>query len=236
MDTDGRWLVRLHGDAHALDRLTQALTTDYLRLEKIDGLHYLSSTDFDGIADPGHVEQLAAHLLEAANGALRVKDPSHSPFAEIAAAIQATSGQPIPQVLRPKPVIATSSVGIPTIQGETPVSHSVAEMLRDRIKLSLTDRDVELTLRYLDSVHLDFADVYKIGEIIERRAGGSEKSVSDRNWATTAEFKRFKRTANYYRHAPDGKRQLPPKPMTLTEAKRFACELVDRWLTDDFTS
>ena len=235
MKSSVRWLVQLTGESGTLERLAQLVRTPYLAVEEIDGRHYVSSSEFAGITDPGQVEQQAARLLEAANGALRVYDPSYFPFVDIACAVQQTPGKPLPIVVRPEPAILTISVLPPSVTGATPVKPTIQDRIGDRVALAAKEPDVELAFRYLESPTLHFSELYKVGEIIKRRAGGTEAAVGHRRWATTAEFKRFMQTANNYRHAAGGPHLLPPKkPMTLTEARRFACRLVDEWLRDDF--
>jgi len=234
MNSSVRWLVQLKGESGTLERLAQLVRTPYLAVEQIDGRHYVSSSEFAGITDPGQVEQQATYLLEAANGALRVHDPSYLPFVDIVCAVQQTPGKPLPIVVQPEPVQVSISVLPPTVTGATPVKPTIQDRIGDRIALAAKEPDVERAFRYLESPRLDFSDLYKVGEIIKRRAGGTKAAVGGRRWATTAEFQRFMRTANHYRHAAGGPHCLPPKPMTRMEARRFACRLVDQWLRDDF--
>lgn len=99
------------------------------------------------------------------------------------------------------------------------------------IKLAKTNRWMAQILEY-GSSELDFAALYKILELIEKRAAG--KRGNKMGWCTKKERDRFTATANNPRVGGDHARHaVPPsgsewrgKPMTIGEARVFIRRMV----------
>lgn len=97
------------------------------------------------------------------------------------------------------------------------------------------DKDVRDALYYLGAEGNVWANLYKVSEIVEDRAGGV-KAIFQKCWCSHQTWHRFRRTANHQeaigrfsRHARTSA-DPPPDPMTEPEARLFAREMVKKWL------
>jgi hypothetical protein len=71
-------------------------------------------------------------------------------------------------------------------------------------------------------------DLYKSMELVQRLAGGEHKLEAALG-ADKKEWKKAKRTADCYRHAP-GCKCLPPSPPTYADAEKFLLRVVRKFL------
>ena len=184
------------------------------------------------MSDPGLVEQHAADVVAAANAAVSLETTAFRPTVEIVAAVRHEEGSPIPIVIVPGTAALEITGLAPTVMiSGVPVDRP-GDRVASRIRLGLTDDDVEQAFRLLDHPNLDWADLYKIGEVIE----GSVRSIHEllgRPWIDKDKYKCFRQTANHHRHANRKKYPLPTKPMTLSHAKKYVQEVVDTWLRQE---
>jgi hypothetical protein len=94
------------------------------------------------------------------------------------------------------------------------------------VKRAVAAPDIRASLILLGDRYLQWPQIYDIIEFL-----GGIKQISAKHWATAAEVRRFRQTANHYRHLGSPKRNpLPPSPPTLDEARVFAKTLLKRWL------
>lgn len=232
-----RWLIQLEGPDEAFAILEQWLQGPDLELVPVDHAFYLTSSDFRGMT-ADEVDQHSCRLIEAANGAIRVEDPSYPPIGIGGVSFledEVTGRRDV--VVRPRPAVVTLNAFPPTVlvNGEPVRGPSPTRLVR-RIRLALANDVVARVLRVMETPTLDFIDLYKVIELIAGSVGGEKHLfTAPKNWTTPAEYKRFNQTANSHggRHAP-GKFAPPKKPMTRLSARRYVAGVVDSWLRDEY--
>jgi len=232
-----RWLIQLEGPVEAFAILEEWFQGPDLDLVRVDDAFYLASSDFRGMT-ADEVDQHACRLIEAANGAIRVENPSYPPIGIGGVSVyedDVTGRRDV--VVRPRPAVLTLKAFPPTVlvNGEPVRGPDLPRLVR-RVRLALADDVVARVLRIMETPTLDFIDMYKVIELIADSVGGEKQLfTAPRNWTDQAEYKRFKQTANSHggRHAP-GKFTPPKKPMTRLTARCYVAGVVDSWLRDEY--
>jgi hypothetical protein len=105
------------------------------------------------------------------------------------------------------------------------------------VELAKKDEDVADVIRILGQPDpLDWYDVYKVWEIVEKSVRGT-RQVVDQGWATRADINRFTASANHpgisgdkARHARRPGSPSPEHGMTLNEGCRLMRGLAANWI------
>jgi hypothetical protein len=100
----------------------------------------------------------------------------------------------------------------------------------------VTDADVD-ALYFLQRADASWAELYKVGEALHAAIGSDE--IVARGWASEAELRLFRKTANHQdaagrdaRHARKAGKDAPSSPMALEEARELIRRIVFAWLTE----
>jgi hypothetical protein len=100
---------------------------------------------------------------------------------------------------------------------------------------ALSDVSMAKALRLRDDAGLSWTDVYRLFEVIEAGAGGTEALVGN-GWTSVNQTRRFKHSANSVTVAGDEARhgtergEPPGDPMTIEEARAYVGGLLRTWL------
>ena len=88
-----------------------------------------------------------------------------------------------------------------------------------------TDEEVNRALRLLRETEVNWPAIYDVIEFLRGHR-------IPEGWISTTALKRYKRTANYYRHMGGEKETLPEAPPTLDDAQQTIIGLLRRWLRE----
>lgn len=193
-----RSLVELRGADSSFAILEQWLHSPDLELVRLDGSTYLTSSDFVGMS-LDEVDQHAAFLLEATNGAIRVEDISYQPveIGDVSIREDDLTGRR-DVVIRPHSAAMTIQAFPVTVlvDGRPVVSPRQSRVL-DRIRLAQRDQTVERVLRLMEVPRLDFVDMHNIVELVADSVGGEKNLFGPpRKWTSQRKYRRFMQTAN----------------------------------------
>ncbi len=97
-------------------------------------------------------------------------------------------------------------------------------------------RAAEDVLNYLAGSLSDWTNLWRLVEVVEHDVGG-ERALLDSGWVDAERYKLFKRTANdpamagpTARHG--ARKNIPtPEPMSMSEARSLALQMLRRWVT-----
>ena len=252
-NTDGRrprWHVRLKGEAFDLEDLGELVASPDLRVIKEGADFFLESVTFERLGGSVAVLEEAQRILPWLNGAAKLK--RHG-FRDVDAdghliEFSAGGGQKKELVLggsiTPRgrvthvvvePATLDLRIRIPTppivVDGQ-PMSPEPGTLETDRwLELAARDPDVAEALATFGSRPHDWVSLYRVFEIIERRA-----DIVGSGWASRKETERFTRTANHPDAAgPDARHarssvQPPPRPMTPEEGIELIRRILAGWL------
>jgi hypothetical protein len=235
----GRVTVKawLEGHQFDLQDLAELLSSGDVRVVREDDRYYLTSPGIDNPPQGATYFNVAASLLTHINGLARVKNPSFRP---VRLTGDYTDGESQHKVVAPLSAelrlrghvagVVTGPDGQPKPDPPSPWP--------DRFALRETNPDVLKVLQIMGrSVEgLNWFALFKVYEIIVR-AVGSEKEIQQNGWATNAQQKAFRGSANLEkvsgdaaRHAVDKGTDHPKQTMTIEEGQSFISELVTKWL------
>lgn len=233
------WEAHIKGPSAVLTELTRALEGGEQTLTARGDRFWLSSRTFRPLSDASVVRQEAERIVEALSGASRVLFDSPSPL-EVGGIVEArTDGtQGIFVILEPEvvhvrgaaPAVAVSDAdgGAVSAQPPPPATAWLAG--------ALADPEKERALRLRDQAsRLAWTDLYRLYEVVEAGLGG-EEAIDARGWASRADLRRFKHSANSVSAAGDLARhgvestEPPRSPMSLSEAQALVDALLTRWL------
>lgn len=132
--------------------------------------------------------------------------------------------------------VGVVGVGVSDSEGR-PVPQPVVASREERLfALCCGDPAVDKLARLMAAADSEsWVGLYRRYELIEADSGG-QRALEARDWCASADFGRFRHSANSVTVAGDGARHgkettaPPSKPMTLEEANAFVCDLMEKWL------
>lgn len=231
-----KWEVQLSGDKSDLKELSKSLKDDELSVAEQNGQYFLESEKFNGLATYKEVTLVATEILSLLTGSIKLVLGGRTPIKIASIARIRKNGK--------RDLFGNSSVTVNASirttseirgsNGTIKMSNQADEVLK-LVKLGISDKNVEKTLRLFGTNKHDWKSLYCLYEVIEEDIGGIEK-ISRKKWATKKSIKRFKHTANSPTAIGDASRHgkestLPPRnPMKLNEAKCLIEFILHNWL------
>lgn len=223
------WKIQLSGERFDLERLAEVFTEKRLRIAQEQDKFYLLSTNFAPEADARDIDNQANALLLILNGASRLALRGRTPI-----------GNGGPERIRDDGSRETFCMLREGLLIRDFAQHddnsSPADPVPAWFELGLSDPSVARSLRLHGRWPQDWANLYRIFEIIETDVG--TKTILQNGWATKSAIKNFARTACHpdptaagddARHGATND-QPPPNPMALSEARALIELLLHRWL------
>lgn len=213
------WWVYLKG--HQLDleeaaRLFANFGARSVEYDENDNLYHLKSEELTQIGretggDSAAILEHARRLVSMINGAISLHVENHEPIEAGGITVVRVSG-PHGRIV---PVgIATErdrALSVRALSDGEPVERPKPPAVR-LVGNGIGDVNLSHLLELLGAAP-DWINLYKVHEVIRLISGGNDD----------AQDKRFKRTANMFRHR-EKKDPPPPDPMTLAEARTFIQE------------
>jgi len=233
MSTDlPNWEAKLEGHKFDLEKLSTHFDGEECRVSEKDGTYILTAYELEPSKDHKDANARAEQLVSRINGAMRMFDGGYQPIRLAHVVGYTESGRPTVEVsitdtLRARVTASLDFGGGPTRDQRIPLL----------VGLSGSDSDLGTILREISDESVDWVRLYKVLELIEKRAGGT---VADLGWCSKQRRRDFKYSANSpltgaeARHAVlPGRAKAPP--MSLNEARAFV-ESLARKLTDQVTA
>lgn len=227
------WSVQLSGDRFDLEDFPKWFTTPDLQVVEGSDGYYLRSELLGAIEDADQVRASARELLESLVGAAKLYRPSLGAIGLNAVVKEGENERRHVYVYLSGAIQMRSKVSTAklTINGkeETP------QIPRPALWAAIAkdDEKVRQALRFWVKGSENWADLYKVHEVIESDVGDA---IYTNGWASKIEVTRFTRTANSVEALGDQARhakkyaESPPKPMTIQEAKRLIKRLLEKWI------
>lgn len=233
-----KWQVQLSGDDLDLRELCKSLTDADLRIHENNGQYFLESSKFEQLTTQQEVSSLAAEILTAITGAVRLSIGRRTPLHVVSIVRGRPDGGRNIFVTVEDQVSIRNGQGvgmqITRADGTIEVINPIAHIYR-WVKMSLSDPKVAKALRLFGTGEHDWVSLYRLYEVIEEDTGGIDNIV--RHGGTTkASIKRFTHTANSPTAAGDTSRHgtestmPPPDPMALDEARSLVKVILHDWL------
>lgn len=229
------WHVQLKGHGLDLQELSKCLTTPALLIRKSGGNYILQSSSFDALEDPDAVSDAAAAVLALIYGAARLGFGVERPIT-VSGIIEIRDGRRIFHEALSDGFEFRAAMSMQITHGDGRVEiHLPAEKVPDWVAMAQRDRHVAKVLRLLGPGINSFAELYKIYEVVEHDVGGR---VWRAGWASEADVRRFKHTANSPEALGDLARHGaettdPPKaPLSRHEASALVQKVVLAWLAE----
>jgi hypothetical protein len=246
-----RWRVRLAGDTHDLEELIGMFTSLDLRVVRDGEEFFLESAGFEGLGTSADVHAEARRLMPLLNGAAKLKQRQFRDVEVDVCVIEftksggrnraiVTGGSIAPrgtlrhQVISAPTIDARARALAPTILVEgQEVPPKPGSLWTNRwLELAARDADAAEALLIWGSQPHDWVNLYKVFEIVERRA-----DIVGSGWASQNEISRFTRTANNPAAAGANARharshvQPPPNPMRSEEGSELIRRILVSWLS-----
>lgn len=214
--------VWLEGDRYYLQPLPDRLYDGDTVVHREDNEYVLTSTEIDAAPDDQEANEIAAKLIRRINAIGRIHDSNFRPMK--LSRYTNESGQSV----------NTGAIAV-TLRGLRFGDASYPVGAPDYLALAESNSHVSRVLTiFARNDDLDWYDLYKIHEIIERDIG---QKIDERGWATAAQRRAFTASANRYdvsgdaaRHAVDIGSESPKATMTLREGGDFISKLTTKWL------
>ena len=226
------WRVELQGAKFDLARLAKAFDTGDPRVVRDGDRYLLEASEFAEAPDHGALLTRAVQLLTMLNGLAVLESETHRAVA--------TTGKIIGpdkqvQVLLAGTAHIRTEVYPATITVDGQAQQQPAPPISRAARTSAAgNADAEAVIRLLGGP-LDWVNLYRILDHLRHALGGIS-GIVEAGYATEADLKKFKHTANSYaaigdsaRHGADGSKP-PADPMTFEEARTLIRSIVRRWL------
>ena len=230
------WMMQLTGEEADLAPLTQSFTYGDIQVSKEDGKYLLASARFEELTDANDVKDVALIIVAILNGVCRVALNGTEPIGIGNALRRADNGKLHTYLLagtgefRRRGIPATMTA----MRADSTVQKPV-DSVKQWASLSLVDQAVAKVMRINALGLLEWANLYRVLEIIADDVGGFD-TIEIRNWMPRGSTSRLKWTANSAdilgleaRHGIQN-HQSPPNPMTIGEARRLVRALTWHWL------
>jgi len=234
-----KWAIRLIGDARILDLLCEIKHPNLTIIKKSDG-YYLESSIFDGLETHYNIRKHASKIISALNGTLTLLIDSHGELNfDFIVKTQEDGTETIYGVFSDRVCMTDSlSIEIRDKNGKLIEKYNPLSNALEILEFAVHSDDVFRVLNFLHykklNKKLNWTNLYKIFEIIEKDVGGTKKLV-ELGWTTKKKLERFKHTANSPTATGDEARHAientpPSKPMQLNEAINYIKQLVMNWI------
>jgi len=202
-----------------------------------DDSYYLTSPDIDSAPQGSTFYNVAASRLTYVNGLGRVNNPGFRPVALTGKYTDGESQHNVIGALSSEVRLRGHVAGVVTTGPNGQPKPDSPSPWPNRLALAETNADVAKVLQIMGSgERLDWVALWKVYEKVAE-AVGSEQEIRQKGWATDAEQRAFRVSANLprvsgdaARHAVDKGTDYPKRTMTIEEGQSFISELVTKWL------
>lgn len=230
-------MYNLLGDTSDLASLAQSLTGADVNIS-YDGKDYVLTSSLFVEEEAKAIKEKADDIVASLNGGIRIALDATKTISIGSVYRQHNDGRRDTTVF-PDPIVIQARVSVPTIclthvDGTVERFHPTDPVEKWTL-LALNDKHVSDVLKIISLGNLDWVNLYRIIEIVEKDVGGREIIVNN-GWGTDSSIKLFKRTACSpgavgleARHGAENT-QPPENPMPISEARAMIISIIHAWL------
>jgi hypothetical protein len=232
------WEIVLGGPEPILEELAHAFTAGPTRILRTGDGFVLKDATFADLIDASQVRERATVILQSLSAISRLL-------------LQGTESLRINSVVEVRPD-GTRNISIEVGSAVLKISGGLVSVQLARadgsievrrpsdpaaawLAKAITTPEAARALRLRDKQDLSWADLYRLFEVIQGAVGGTQVLI-DRGWASRAQIRRFKHSADSVTAAGDQARHgveataPPADPMSISEARSLIDILLVRWL------
>ena len=227
-----KWLVRLKGERFDLENFPKLLCSLEVRVVEENGSFYLESSEFNSLTSAEEVRERGRELIKIINGAAKLKQDNFLGISEDAIIRVGDDGNRHGYLFLEEAITIRTRVKVSA--QSTVITADGSEKVATQP--SALESLIGVAQKY--NVVADALDFYRDGtwsslynayEIIRGDVGGEHQIIKN-GWTVKSDVRRFRQTAQPYRHA--SKKYKPPaQPMTLLEARQLIKAILSRWVS-----
>ena len=235
------WEIVLAGDAVDLRSLSESFADSDPAILERDGKYLFRWSVLDGFSDAAQVKATVDKQIARLSGAASLTLGAIKPI-KVTHVISTNDDGSRNIHVSADPVNWNFRTSVPTVQSRradgTEEINRPADPAKAWLAAAESSDDVDLVLRLSEGRGHGWVELYRIFEIVKASVGRNGTTIPDAGWATRGQLERFRRTAN----SPDpkaagegarhghSKKQPPPRPMTLNDARELIRQVVRQWL------
>ncbi len=218
-----RYAAKLDGEDRILEIAAKVFNGDHARIAKAGDLWCLHSVEFDECANGQAVFPLADVLLLRIHCVLSLYLSLYSPFSIETVIWFNDGGKPIKQSVRLTATVNVYSIGSLSAASNSDNCTSTGVSI---VTGAARDESLSEALFLVGDKEMGWPQIYDVIEFL-----GGVDAIVRLGFANRTEVRRVRQTANHYRHLGRRSRpQLPDHPPSIGEARRFAADLMKRWI------
>lgn len=231
------WEVEIVGDAATIQALADCLLEGAHQVRKLNDRFFLAADQFERLDDARSVRQAAGDILDVLNGAAFLLLSARQRL-DIGS-VTRRDGDSQSVWVFPEPAVgyANITLGAISVIGADGIEtiHRPADPVKAWTQEAARRPSVGKALRLRAEPTLGWVELYRILEVVTTEVAFDRIIVN--GWATKAELRRFKQTANSVAASGDGARhgaereEPPAEPMTLADGRRLIDRILIAWLS-----
>jgi len=225
------WLVILKGENSDLEQILNNLNSDHLKVEKLNGIYYLLSSEFALLLDPSDVLSKASELIGIVKSIYEIYF-GYFPNIEVAGINRKENDGRIRQFILPIGIASEVRFGSTRVSRSSDPSNS-ENIIVSKLSKITPNPHARKVARLYGLFDRNWDNLYKIFEAIQSDAGGK---ITSFGWSTKTELDRFTQTANSEQAIGDSARhgdqrvQPPNNPMSLVEAQLLIKKILEKYI------
>jgi hypothetical protein len=223
-----KFAVQLKGQADTLENVSSCFQGDSVKVVKRDDDWFLESLAFEACANGGQVFPIADDILFLIHRVCYLYAGLLAPFEIGYVQPFDEEGLPLRRALRAsRKINVYSSSGVEELR----TLRGVQTEGTQAVGCALADDQIRAGLSLIGDGEPEWPQLYNVVEFM------GFKTIVKKKWASEKQVRRFRQTANHYRHTSrPTKNPLPPDPPSLSESRAFVRGLFKTWMSNRIQS
>jgi hypothetical protein len=223
-----RYAAQLLGDAATIEKVAPCFQGGAARIRRFGNDWFLESSVFESCPGPAEVFPIAKEILTSVHQVSMLYayllTVEHIRLGYIQEFNDAGS-------LTRRSLHATQKVNVYSAEGLAELKGLRGHQSSGSavVEGARSSRKVQEALSLIGCTELGWPQLYNILEFL-----GGDRAIVKRGWATQSEVRRYKQTANHFRHLGSLNRYpLPPNPPSVSDGRKFILlNLLKRWVSE----
>ncbi len=235
-----KWQIQITGHAYDLEDVYENQNSASWSVVEDNEEFFLQSKVFYELEDADEVREAARRIISLINGSAKLKISGFRPIEIGNVYYIDEEGKRLIFVKFQESISARSRLKteanvIGSNGSEVMQENELPDLIEPTFSLAVSDPNVSDALRLYASIELNWADLYKIYEIIRDDVGGSQQ-LFDREYVLKKELRNFSHTAQHPGAIGDDARhariasEVPANPISLVEANLLISTLLNKWI------
>ncbi len=217
------FLVAVKGDKKRLELLAKCFAGKQLTIRKISDLWVIDAPTIAKAATRDDAFVIAKRLITQIHQVCTVYLNLEPPLEFTAIVWLDKNGKPCRQSIQASVIFTFREAGWGDDLSKIVAGSSFGSRLHKAI---CTSPSLQYAMEIAGEAPINWHRVYDIIEFV-----GNENVIAHEKWATRAEVRLVRQTANHYRHLGNPRKTpLPPDAPDLRKATYFALDLLKRWI------